>query len=486
VPLPDYLLDLPAEEAARLIALSLLERAAAAAARMADPSDLQALHDFRVATRRLVACLQAYRPEIDGSVSSRIRRRLRRLARVTTRSRDLEVHLTWDRQQEDDLTARQRVGLRWHIGRLEARRQRADRAVYRDVQTRFRKLEPRLRRRLQVYRIRIEHDPARRRHEAAAVLGSRIRKFGGDLEWRLAEIGSIQDERQVHRARLAAKRLRYLLEPIRSEAQGVEPLIVRLRQLQDHLGELHDSQTLQDDLTAALVDAGEEHRRRLSRAVHTAAKGDGIAEDAGEDPRPGLLKLARRLRGREVLAFTRLQVEWLDGAAEEFFEAVTELGKRIAHRPSCVAEIERKFLLRQVPTTARQMPAIEIEQGWLPGTRLVERVRQWRDDRLEVRYRTVKPGTGPDGDEVEEATARGLFEDVWPLTRGRRVVKRRHEVPDYGLTWGIEQFLDRDLVLAQVQLAGEEPALPVPEWLEPYVVREVTGEREYSNRALAR
>src|SRR6266540_3230461 len=104
VPLPDYLLDLPAEEAARLIALSLLDRAAAAAARMAEPSDPQALHDFRVATRRLVACLQAYRPEIDGSVSRRIRRRLRRLARVTTRSRDLEVHLIWDRQQEDDLT----------------------------------------------------------------------------------------------------------------------------------------------------------------------------------------------------------------------------------------------------------------------------------------------------------------------------------------------------------------------------------------------
>jgi CHAD domain-containing protein/CYTH domain-containing protein len=484
--LPDYLLDLPAEEAARLIALSLLDRAAAAAERLARPSDPEALHDFRVATRRLVSCLQAYRPEIDGSVSPRIRRRLRRLARVTTRSRDLEVHLTWDRQQEDDLTTRQVAGLRWHIGRLEARRRRADRAVRRDVETRFRKLEPRLRRRLEVYRIRIEHDPARRRHEAAAVLGSRIRKFGGDLEWRLAAIGSVQDERQVHHARMAAKRLRYLLEPIQGDVTGVEPLIERLRRLQDHLGQVHDSQTLQADLTAALLEAGEEHRRRLSRAVRTAAKGDGIAEDAGEDPRPGLLTLARRLRAREERAFTQLQAEWLDGAAEVFFEQVTALGKRIAHRPSCVEEIERKFLLRQVPTTARQMPTIEIEQGWLPGTRLVERVRRWRDDHLEVRYRTVKPGTGPDGGEAEEATARGLFEDVWPLTQGRRVLKRRHEVPDYGVTWSIEQFLDRDLVLAQVQLPGAAPEPPLPEWLEPYVVREVTGEREYSNRALAR
>ena len=83
--LPEYLLDLPAEEAARLIALALLDRTAEAARRLGDPTDPTALHDFRVATRRLRSCLQAYRPEIDGSVSPRLRRRL---ARAGARHRD--------------------------------------------------------------------------------------------------------------------------------------------------------------------------------------------------------------------------------------------------------------------------------------------------------------------------------------------------------------------------------------------------------------
>ena len=107
--LPQYLLDLPAEEAARLIALALLDRTADAARRLADPTDPMALHDFRVAIRRLRSCLQAYRPEIDGSLSRRLRRRLTRLAQITRRSRDLEVHLAWERAQEPSLTAGQRL-----------------------------------------------------------------------------------------------------------------------------------------------------------------------------------------------------------------------------------------------------------------------------------------------------------------------------------------------------------------------------------------
>ena len=61
------------------------------------------------------------------------------------------------------------------------------------------------------------------------------------------------------------------------------------------------------------------------------------------------------------------------------------------------------------------------------------------------------------------------------------MLKRRYVVSDYGLQWEIDQFLDRDLVMAGWQARGRR-ALSLPEWLEPYVVREVTGEREYSDR----
>lgn len=47
------LLDRPAAEAARLLALRMLDAAAAARLRMDNPADPEALHDFRVAIRRL-------------------------------------------------------------------------------------------------------------------------------------------------------------------------------------------------------------------------------------------------------------------------------------------------------------------------------------------------------------------------------------------------------------------------------------------------
>ena len=80
--LPEYLLDLPAEEAARLIVLGLLDRAAGAAPAVADLTDPTALHDFRVAIRRLRSGVQALRPEIEPSVSRGLRRRLAELDRA--------------------------------------------------------------------------------------------------------------------------------------------------------------------------------------------------------------------------------------------------------------------------------------------------------------------------------------------------------------------------------------------------------------------
>ena len=207
---------------------------------------------------------------------------------------------------------------------------------------------------------------------------------------------------------------------------------------------------------------------------------------AGEDPRPGLLALIELLEQREAEAFAHLRTDWLSGAAHEFFEAVGAIGRQITYRPACVEERQRRFLLRRVPATAHAFAVQEIDQGWLPGTRVVERIRALRREDLPVTYRTTKWATGggatsPDGD-VQQA----LFEEIWPLTEGRRVAKRRHVVSDYGLQWEIDEFLDRDLVIADVALPEQESAVVLPEWLEPYIVREVTGDGAYSSPALAR
>ena len=78
-----------------------------------------------------------------------------------------------------------------------------------------------------------------------------------------------------------------------------------------------------------------------------------------------------------------------------------------------------------------------------------------------------------------------MFDGIWPLTDGRRVRKSRYRVPAGELIWEIDQFLDRDLVLAEVELAAADTPVVPPEWLQPYLVREVTGEVEFENRHLA-
>src|SRR5256885_14202809 len=96
-------------------------------------------------------------------------------------------------------------------------------------------------------------------------------------------------------------------------------------------------------------------------------------------------------------------------------------------------------------------------------------------------------GSGLDRLEFEEETSEQFFATVWPLTRGARVFKRRYFVPEGDVTWEIDEFLDRSgLWLAEVELESVDQHVEVPDWLQPVVEREVTEEREYTNRALAR
>jgi len=89
-------------------------------------------------------------------------------------------------------------------------------------------------------------------------------------------------------------------------------------------------------------------------------------------------------------------------------------------------------------------------------------------------------------EETEEATSAKVFDAMWPLTEGKRVTKRRHKIAEGGLVWEIDAFTDRDLVIAEVELPTPNADAKLPDWLAPYVVREVTEESEYVNINLAK
>lgn len=145
-------------------------------------------------------------------------------------------------------------------------------------------------------------------------------------------------------------------------------------------------------------------------------------------------------------------------------------------------EIERKFLLSELPDWLGECRSERIEQGYLALEAGVEvRLRAAGD----ARRLTVKRGDGRSREEVEVELGREQFDELWPLTSGRRVLKRRHFRPIDGGTFEIDVF-EGDLegiAVVEMEFDSEEAAdaFAPPEW----VGAEVTGDARYANRRLA-
>ena len=477
-------LDLPASQGVRLIALALLEKVLAANGRLGDTADPEGLHDFRVALRRLRSFVRSCRQVLGPNVSPKTRRRLRRLAEATNQSRDLEVQLTWLESQRPDLTPRERTGLAWLRERLEERKLTSDRRFLDEIAKDLPRVEGKLREDLAVWPPEPGAEPT-----TAQNLGRLVVELTGRLRGRLARVRSVADQAETHAARIAGKRLRYLLELVAERIPGGEALIGRLKEFQDTTGAMHDADVLEEIVAVALREAAAEQGDRVSRAVRKKHEVDAatLRRERRRDPSFGLMAIAARTKRRKADAYQQLAAAWLGGKAEEMLEESRRAGAVLATEAHDLEgiEIERKYLLSGLPDAVLGHPAKEMDQGYLPGVRVLERLRRVQENGEEAWFRTIKLGDGIVRKELEDQTTREVYEAMWPLTEGRRLRKRRYVLPEGAFTWEIDEFLDRQLVLAEVELPTETTEVTIPAWLRPYLVREVTLEAEYRNSRLA-
>lgn len=335
--LPANLLELPADETARLIALRLLDDVVAARLRLGRPDDAEALHHFRVALRRLRSALRAWRAQLDPAVSGRVRRRLRDIARATSRSRDLEVHIAWVRSRAEGLRDYQREGAEWMLARLESRKTRADRRLERRLARDFARTEAKLRTALPGIRVTFVAPGVPPVETGGVALGRLLGELGAGLAAQLVLVRSIADQAEAHRARIAGKRLRYLLEPVAAHVEGGPAIIARLKELQDVLGGLHDAHVFAADLARALQIAALQQARRASRELLAWTEPEAAVRDpepGEDDPRLGLVALAHRLREEAEASFAALRSRWLDGGAAALLADVDALARRLAPSPS--------------------------------------------------------------------------------------------------------------------------------------------------------
>lgn len=150
---------------------------------------------------------------------------------------------------------------------------------------------------------------------------------------------------------------------------------------------------------------------------------------------------------------------------------------------STMYEIERKFLLNDLPPATGDIEPTRIDQGYLAITDDLEvRVRARDGDHL----LTVKGGRGEVRTQVTVPVSPEQFNELWALTEGRRISKQRWIVPhDSNAEVEVDRFQAEleGLLIAEVEFASEDASrgFSPPAWFG----REVTHDDRYRNAALA-
>ena len=218
--------------------------------------DPEAIHDIRVASRRLQQVFDLLYPPPRSQKVRKLRRTIRRARRVLSVVRNCDVLL--DRVKR--VLTKKRTSRReaWEVFRdyLQERRDQ-----------RFRKASRRLSKlNLSAFYVRLrEHlrsagntqplsgAPAVQERSSAgendlrARLGQQLRETWASLETGVAEAQEMPGAATLHPARIAAKKMRYLIEVIHEfGVAGSDQALACLRHLQQHLGDWHDLEVLEE------------------------------------------------------------------------------------------------------------------------------------------------------------------------------------------------------------------------------------------------
>jgi CHAD domain-containing protein len=233
----------------RVTSLLLARRASALRRHLPAATDgnAHAVHQARVASRRLREAVPVLTTGVKGTKAKKARGKIRRLTRALGTVRELDVTL----QIIDDLTGREtlpRAALEEVRGQVVAEREkRRDVMLKRLAQVNLEKLDKRLTAMGGVL-AQSESDAWRK------ALGSRLVKRAKALSAAMTEAGRMYSPEHLHKVRIAAKKLRYGLELAYDAGVKAAAAPVRtVKRAQETLGKLHDLQVLQSQVATVRV-----------------------------------------------------------------------------------------------------------------------------------------------------------------------------------------------------------------------------------------
>lgn len=480
----------PAPQGARIVALHWLHGLLAARADWAAPAEPgvdenaaaarreKALHKARVSLRRLRATLREHRDRLGLDEGRRAHHALQRLGKATNETRDRDVQRAWLMTHRDTLltTAPEEADrLLALLGRGNRQRQAlVSKAFSRNLDAHAARLGERLAHYTATMRIGDGDEVVL----FADHLADCVREGIDGIRPALEAARDIDEQEHLHRLRIRLKQQRAMLAAF----GDVDPTIASWHALategQDRLGAMRDAMLL----------AKRAERHHLY-AIVEAAQSEALAQFAAFreqwiDAPAAVMQVA--LAAEDALRRVARQTASRPATGDATATPEVVEGFTMPDGHGLPMEIERKYLLHGLPPRAAMAPSLRIEQGWLPGNVLRERLRRSIAPNGVVQHtRTIKLGRPGARIEIEEPVDAMLFDALWPHTIDARIRKRRHLVADGPWTWEIDVFLDRDLVLAEIELDETSRQVELPDWLAPFVVREVTHDPSYLNAVMA-
>jgi len=260
--------------------------------------DNEALHDFRVAIRRIRSLLGASKGVIDEALRSRLLQAFKQLGTATSALRDLDVHRAEVAQLRTHIDASLRDALAPYDLALQQRQAQARASVLTQLDA-------------SAYTALIEEGcafassqdtGAGPERSLAVVADARLRRLRKRLLTLGDGIAPDSPAEELHALRKACKTFRYLLEfflPLYPQTV-LDPLIRRLRNLQDILGSFQDAE-VHRQILRALERLTPDVTAETSRALEAiAALLTRRQQDARRDFAPAYGAFARRLRNRQV------------------------------------------------------------------------------------------------------------------------------------------------------------------------------------------
>jgi CHAD domain-containing protein len=317
-PDPDYDMSIAAESlldskqrVVRVVGRELLAKVREKSESLGVEDDPDAVHDFRVALRRLRSWLRAFDDEMAATVSPKVQRRFKRIADATRTSRDCEVHIEWLEKFGKSRRGKYQKATAWLVDDLRSQKANADLKLREAVDKDLERTSAQLAKGLSHYIVNLDA-PA---DSMAFELARLIRDHAESAASCIARIESVGDRAQAHEARIAVKRLRYIVEPLGETIADAIALVDDLSKLQDELGALHDAQIFGSEIA--------KHLAKVLAASTPIVRGDEPSDDEGEasasDRADALRAISQRLHREELRAFKMLGETWLSGGTDDLW-----------------------------------------------------------------------------------------------------------------------------------------------------------------------